>query len=79
MPLMQSEYHWSALMASVHFLPAGISGTLIAGVASTFVKYVSPKWAISFGLVLEIIATLLLPFANTRERYWSYLFPSFFM
>lgn len=79
MPIMQSEYHWSALMASVHFLPAGISGTLIAGFASSMVKYVSPKWSISFGLVLEIIATLLLPFANTKEKYWSYLFPSFFI
>lgn len=79
MPLMQAEYHWSAILSSVRFLPAGISATLVAGVAATLVKYVSPKWTISGGFALQFIASMLLPFANTKERYWSYLFPSFIM
>lgn len=79
MPRMMAVYHWSAIMSSVRFLPAGISGTLIAGVASTMVKYWSPKYTITAGLVLEFIASMLLPFADTKAKYWGYLFPSFVM
>lgn len=79
MPLMMGTYHWSAILSAVRFLPAGISGTLIAGIASTMVKYWSPKYTILAGLVLEFIASMLLPFADTKGKYWSYLFPSFVM
>ncbi|KAF9517779.1 hypothetical protein BS47DRAFT_1338969 [Hydnum rufescens UP504] len=77
MPLFEADYHWSAVSTSVHMLPAGTFSILVAGIASKLVEYVNPKWTILGGLTLDIIATFLLPFANSRERYWSYIFPAF--
>ena len=79
MPYFQNVYHWSPIMSSVRFLPTGVFSGAVAGVSAEFVKYVNPKWTILGGLVLEFIASLLLPFANTSVRYWSFLFPCFVM
>ena len=68
MPLYQNEYHWSAIMTSVHILPTGTFSALVAGVSSKLVEYMNPKWSILGGLILDIIATIILPFANTRQR-----------
>jgi len=77
MPLFESSYHWSPVITSVHILPTGTFSALVAGVSSKLVEYVNPKWSILGGLTLDIIATFLLPFANSKERYWSYVFPAF--
>ena len=76
---MISEYHWSAITSAVHFLPVGVSATVIAFVAPTLVKLWSPKYSIAAGLALEFIATMLLPFATSKRRYWGYEFPAFIM
>ncbi|KAI0062240.1 hypothetical protein BV25DRAFT_1916160 [Artomyces pyxidatus] len=77
MPLFQEKYKWSAILTSVHFLPAGIFGGLIAGPSGSFPKYINPKWTILCGLIADAIATILLPFGNTSQRYWSIIFPAF--
>ncbi|KAI0042428.1 MFS general substrate transporter [Auriscalpium vulgare] len=77
MPLFQNVYHWSAIMTAVRFLPTGVFGGGIAGPSGLFPKYVNPKWTILGGLVLDIIATILLALGDTREKYWSILFPAF--
>ncbi|KAI0045819.1 MFS general substrate transporter [Auriscalpium vulgare] len=77
MPLFQTVYGWSAIMASVHFLPTGIFSGAIAGVSGSFPKYINPKWSIFIGLLADIVATIMLPFPNTSARYWSIIFPAF--
>ncbi|KAI0043880.1 MFS general substrate transporter [Auriscalpium vulgare] len=77
MPLFQTVYGWSAIMTSVHFLPTGIFSGAIAGFSGSFPKYINPKWSIFFGLLADIVATIMLPFGSTRARYWSIIFPAF--
>lgn len=55
-------------MSAIHFLPTGVLSALVAGFSSSFVRYVDPKWTIFGGIVLEIIATILLPFADSSSR-----------
>ena len=76
---MISEYHWSAIISAVHFLPVGISATATAIAAPTLVRLWSPKYSIAAGLALEFIAAMLLPFATSKRRYWGYEFPAFIM
>ncbi|KAI0042849.1 MFS general substrate transporter [Auriscalpium vulgare] len=77
MPLFQDVYQWSAIMTAVRFLPTGVFAGAIAGPSGSFPKYVSPKWTILGGLIFDIIATILLALGDTREKYWSMLFPGF--
>jgi nitrate/nitrite transporter NarK len=77
MPRFMTVYHWSAILAAVHFIPVGVLPMFIASFTNELVKYVNPKWIILGGLILDIIATVLLPFADRSSRYWSFLFPAF--
>ncbi|KAF8308262.1 MFS general substrate transporter, partial [Clavulina sp. PMI_390] len=76
MPLMQETYHWSPIMTSVHFLPTGICSMAIANFVPTLVRVASPKWAVMIGLGMELAASVLLPFADTPQRYYSFLIPA---
>ncbi|KAI0042429.1 MFS general substrate transporter [Auriscalpium vulgare] len=77
MPLFQNVYQWGAIMTAVRFLPTGLFSGAIAGPSGSFPKYVSPKWTILGGLVLDIISTIMLAFGDTRAKYWSIMFPAF--
>jgi len=79
MPLMEQQYGWSPIMTSVHFLPTGFCSIFITGFIPALVKAVSPKWTLMIGLGLEFIASMILPFANSAERYYSYLIPAIAM
>jgi nitrate/nitrite transporter NarK len=37
------------------------------------------KWVIFIGFLLLLIGTILLPFGNSKERYWSLIFPGFLL
>lgn len=52
---------------------------VVAGFVAPLVKAASPKWAIMLGLGMELIASVLLPFANSPERYYSFLIPAMIM
>jgi MFS family permease len=38
-----------------------------------------PKWLILSGQTLMLIASILLAFASSADRYWPYMFPAFFI
>lgn len=40
-------------------------------------RVINPKWLILTGHLLMIIAGFIFPFANSKERYWPYVFPAF--
>jgi MFS family permease len=79
MPLMEQQYGWSPIMTSIHFLPTGFCSMIITPFVPPLVKAVSPKWAIIIGLGLEFIASMILPFANSAARYYSFLIPAMAM
>lgn len=78
-PQFISVYHWSTILSSVRFLPAGIATVIGAGLSAGLARFIDAKYTISIGLVFTFIATILLALANQKGRYWSYVFPAEFM
>ncbi|KAF8308254.1 MFS general substrate transporter [Clavulina sp. PMI_390] len=76
-PHWMSVYGWSPVIASVHFLPNGIIAIFCAGAVNALAKVWPPKYVITMGLCLAIVGSVLLPFGDRRQRYWSIDFPAF--
>lgn len=72
----QEIYHWSVITAALRMLPLGTIAFAVSFTTPLF-KRISPKWVLTAALLLNVIATVLLRFANTPDRYWSYNFPAF--
>ncbi|KAJ7179684.1 MFS general substrate transporter [Mycena filopes] len=58
-------------------LPLGLLGFPMNALASVLHQIFPLKWVITAGQVLALIATILLPFADTEARYWRFAFPAF--
>ncbi|KDQ19194.1 hypothetical protein BOTBODRAFT_486258 [Botryobasidium botryosum FD-172 SS1] len=76
-PIWQGQYHWSAIMTAVRFLPLGVGATVAAVFAGYLPFYFRSKHIILAGLILDIVAGVLLPFATSESRYWPITFPAF--
>jgi hypothetical protein len=70
-------YGWTAIDTAVHFLPIGIGAWLISNVTGRFPDWLHHKYILLSGLLLGIIATILLPFADSPSTYWPIVFPAF--
>jgi nitrate/nitrite transporter NarK len=66
-------------MAAVRFLPLGIVAGFVAPVVSKLAGRISTKRIILGSLLLLVISTLMLPFADQKSRYWSIVFPAFIL
>ncbi|KAJ7174284.1 MFS general substrate transporter [Mycena filopes] len=62
---------------SIPSLPLGLLGFPMNALASFLHQIFPLKWVITAGQVLALIATILLPFADTEARYWRFAFPAF--
>ncbi|KAG8820920.1 hypothetical protein FRC17_009983 [Serendipita sp. 399] len=76
-PWYQKVYGWSVISSAVHFLPTGISGWLISFVTGQLPRYLPHKYILLIGLLLSVVATVLLPFADAPSTYWPFAFPAF--
>ncbi|KAF8961605.1 MFS general substrate transporter, partial [Flammula alnicola] len=71
----QEVYGWTPIISAVHFLAlslVGIPGTVLATVLQQKLRL---KWVMFIGECIAIVGSILLPFANTRQRYWRFAFP----
>jgi hypothetical protein len=75
--LWQSIYHYSTINAAIRFLPVGVIAGLVAPFVSVLAGKIPAKRIALPSLFLMFVATLLLPFADQRARYWSLVFPAF--
>ncbi|KAF4578357.1 hypothetical protein EYR36_000168 [Pleurotus pulmonarius] len=73
--LWQEVYGWSALITAVHFLPISLMGIPFIILSDVLQKKYRLKYVIMFGMVLTIAGSALLPFADSREKYWRFAFP----
>jgi MFS family permease len=73
----EQYYGWTAINTAVHFLPIGVGGWLISNVTGHFPRWFPHKYILLCGLLLGIIATILLPFADSPSTYWPIDFPAF--
>jgi hypothetical protein len=70
-------YGYSAIIAAVRFLPVGIAAGFIPPIISKLATFTPAKRIILGSLTLTFIGTILLPFADQKNRYWSLVFPGF--
>ncbi|EJC99629.1 MFS general substrate transporter [Fomitiporia mediterranea MF3/22] len=75
--LFQEVYRWSTIITAVHFLPVGLVTFPIMGIAQRLQQRLPLKWVILIGQFLALVGTILLPFANSKSRYWPLVFPGF--
>jgi len=55
-------------------IPNGVAAILMS-LTGFLSRYISPKWLILLGHTLLIIATILLSFADSEDKYWRLMFP----
>lgn len=73
----EQVYGWTAINTAVHFLPMGVGAWLISNFTGRLPTYFAHKYILLAGLGLAIIATVLLPFADSPSQYWPFAFPAF--
>ncbi|KAG9052891.1 hypothetical protein FS842_009092 [Serendipita sp. 407] len=76
-PWWESVYGWTATNTAVHFLPLGIGAWIVSILTGYLPAYFSHRLILIFGLLLSIVATILLPFADAPDTYWRFAFPAF--
>ncbi|EGO18976.1 hypothetical protein SERLADRAFT_358714 [Serpula lacrymans var. lacrymans S7.9] len=77
--LWEPVYGWSAIDTAVHFLPIGLGIFPVLPLSAGLQSKLPLKWVILLGHLLLLAGTLLLPFANSKERYWPFVLPGFLL
>lgn len=76
----QAVYHWSPLLSAAKSLPLGVAaGITIFVLIPILSKFFQLRTIILIGCILLIPSNILMAFAHTRDRYWSYNFPAFIL
>ncbi|KAH7108479.1 MFS general substrate transporter [Auriculariales sp. MPI-PUGE-AT-0066] len=70
-------YQWSAVKAAIHFLPIGLVAGPIMLFSGPLTERFEKKYVLIFSQLLIIISTVILPFADTADKYWRLAFPAF--
>lgn len=69
-------YGWSALEIGLHSLPMGVTAVIVCVLLPSFILKIPPQIALVIATSMSGAFSILLVFADSRERYWSYTFPS---
>ncbi|THU95607.1 MFS general substrate transporter [Dendrothele bispora CBS 962.96] len=77
--LWQVVYGYSAIKTAVRFLPINIMGVFALVVGDFAQKTFRLKWVICTGMVITMAGTALLPFGNSPDKYWRFIFPGFLL
>jgi len=73
----QEVVHWSAITTALHFLPLGLSAIPATAITTRMHQHLRLKHVFTVGNGLAVVGSLLLPFGDTRSKYWSLVFPGF--
>ncbi|CAE6492998.1 unnamed protein product [Rhizoctonia solani] len=76
-PYWQDYLHWSTIITGVKFLPLGVvAGPVLVG-GGHIAAIGRPKTLILGGLILDFLATLMLPFSSRlNDKCWPLVFPA---
>jgi hypothetical protein len=69
-------YEWSPLTLGLHFLPMGITSTLVCILLPLPILKLPPRIALIGANIMCGAFSMLMVFADRRDRYWSYILPS---
>ncbi|KAI9097332.1 major facilitator superfamily domain-containing protein [Phlyctochytrium arcticum] len=74
--IFQELWKYDALECAVRFLPTGILCFATAIFAEKLIHHFNIKLALTGGLLLGVIGTVILGFYKHEDQYWSLFFPS---
>ncbi|KAF5387421.1 hypothetical protein D9757_007779 [Collybiopsis confluens] len=74
--LWQEVYGWTALITAVHFLPISLTGVPVIILSDVLQKKFPLKWVTLAGMIITVAGTVLLPFADAKDKYWRFAFPA---
>ena len=57
-------------------LPMGVTAVIVCVFLPSFILKVPPKIALVAATLISGLFSILMVYSDTRERYWSYTFPS---
>jgi nitrate/nitrite transporter NarK len=66
-------------MTAVRFLPIGIVAAIVPSIIQNIIHRVQAKKILVVSQIVMFIGTILLPFADTRDRYWPLMFIAFIL
>ncbi|KAH7106654.1 MFS general substrate transporter [Auriculariales sp. MPI-PUGE-AT-0066] len=75
--MWQEVYLWSAVKSAVHFLPIGLIAGPLMLFSAPFTARFEAKYVLLTSIVLIMISTVMLPFADSQSKYWRLDFPAF--
>jgi len=76
--LWQSIYGWRVIDSAIHMIPIGVASFTMSW-TGPLNRRIDCKYLILIGHVGLVIATILLAFADTPDKYWSHVFPAFLL
>ncbi|KAH7872214.1 MFS general substrate transporter [Lentinula edodes] len=75
----QEVFQWSTINVAIRFLPLGLMSFPVMGIASILQQKLPFTQVILIGDVLVLVGTSLFPFADSKEQFWRFAFPGFFI
>ncbi|KAG6831379.1 hypothetical protein H0H92_010981 [Tricholoma furcatifolium] len=75
--VFQQVWRVSPINAAVRIIPFGLTGLVTTFAVGSITPYVNPRWILACGQILVMGGGVLLAFADTKDKYWSIVFPAF--
>ncbi|TCD70034.1 hypothetical protein EIP91_005286 [Steccherinum ochraceum] len=69
-------YSWTPFTVGLHVLPMGITSVVVCTVLPYFILQLPPRLGLLGANLMAGLFSILLVFADTRERFWSFIVPA---
>ncbi|KAJ3871151.1 MFS general substrate transporter [Lentinula edodes] len=69
-------YNWTPLSIGLHVLPMGLTSTLVCTLLPRQILQLPPRPALVGASSMAGLSSILLVYSSSREKYWSFTFPS---
>ncbi|KAF8970726.1 MFS general substrate transporter [Flammula alnicola] len=71
-----AAYQWSPLTIGLHGLPMGVTAVIVCVLLPRYILQLPPRISLVIATSMSGLFTILMVFASSRDRYWSFVFPS---
>ncbi|EKM82252.1 hypothetical protein AGABI1DRAFT_126582 [Agaricus bisporus var. burnettii JB137-S8] len=75
----QNVYHWSPIITALRFLPVGVFACVATLTISFLRKRFPLKWVLVSAQSIALVATILLTFGDSPQRYFPVVLPGFIL
>ncbi|KAF8968804.1 major facilitator superfamily domain-containing protein [Flammula alnicola] len=71
-----AAYQWSPLTIGLHGLPMGVTAVIVCVLLPRYILQLPPRISLVIATSMSGLFSILMVFADSRDRYWSFVFPS---